>query len=256
MTIVTPEIPVGRMVAEQPRRARLFDRLGIDYCCGGSAPLAWICREKGLDPGDVMRQLAAFDAEGPDDGHDRFDAAGATLVELIDHIVAAHHAYLTRELPRLAAMAREVTAAHGERHAELQELRTVFDSLREELTFHMLKEDKVLFPIIARLEAATEMPQFHCGSVAIPIVAMEHEHNDAGDALARLRALSGGYSPPADACATYRALLDGLAELEADLRRHIHEENNILFPRARAAESALRSGAAESALRSGAADPD
>jgi regulator of cell morphogenesis and NO signaling len=110
----------------------------------------------------------------------------------------------------------------------------------------MLKEEKVLFPVIALFEAATEMPQSECGSVLIPIVVMEHEHNHAGVALARLRTLSDGYRPPPDACPTYRALLDGLAELEADMRLHIHEENNILFPRARAADERLQSAGPES----------
>jgi regulator of cell morphogenesis and NO signaling len=106
--------------------------------------------------------------------------------------------------------------------------------------FHLLKEEKVLFPVIQRLEAAAEMPELHCGSVINAIRVMEHEHDDAGAALARLRALTDRYTPPGDACPTYRALLEGLAELEADLHRHIHEENNVLFPRARAAEEALQ----------------
>jgi regulator of cell morphogenesis and NO signaling len=111
----------------------------------------------------------------------------------------------------------------------------------------MLKEETVLFPIIARLEPASEVAQFHRVSVINPIRVMEHEHDDAGTALARLRALSGDYTPPADACRTYRALLEGLAELEADLHVHIHEENNILFPRACAAAEVSRPVAAESA---------
>jgi regulator of cell morphogenesis and NO signaling len=168
------------------------------------------------------------------------------MVEMIDHIVATHHAYLRRELPRLTALAGLVFGAHGSRHPELKELCGIFDSLREELLLHMLKEEKVLFPIIARLEGASEIPQFHCGSVMNPIRAMEHEHDDAGAALARLREIAGGYIPPADACPSYRALLEGLAELERDLHLHIHEENNVLFPRARAAEDPLSSVAARS----------
>jgi regulator of cell morphogenesis and NO signaling len=113
----------------------------------------------------------------------------------------------------------------------------------------MLKEEKILFPIIARLEVAMEMPELCCGCVGNPIQMMEHEHNDAGVALARLRALTDGYAPPPDACPTYRALLDGLSGLETDLHMHIHEENNMLFPRARAAEGALQAAAAGSDWR-------
>jgi regulator of cell morphogenesis and NO signaling len=246
MTPVTPEMPVGQLVAEDPRRARVFERLGIDYCCRGRTPLDSACREKGLDVAAVLRQLAAAEAEA-EPGHDEHVPVGratATMRELIDHIVTIHHAYLHRELPRLADLADRVVDAHGSRHPELRELREVFLSLKSELRLHMLKEEKIVFPMIARLEVAMEVPELYCGSVGNPILVMEHEHDDAGADLARLRALTDGYTPPPDACPTYRALLDGLAGLEADLHMHIHEENNILFPRARAADGALQAGAA------------
>jgi regulator of cell morphogenesis and NO signaling len=250
MTTLTPEMPVGQLVAEDSRRARLFERLGIDYCCGGRAPLDRACREKGLDVAAVLRQLAAGETGPRDDVHGPFDAATATMGELIDHIVTIHHAYLYRELPRLAALAGQVVGPHGSRHPELRELRDIFNSLKGDLKAHLLKEEEILFPIIARLEAAIERPEFHRGSVMNPILVMEHEHDGAGAALARLRALTDGYTPPADACPTYRGLLDGLAGLEADLHVHIHEENNILFPRARAAEGAWQAAAAWSDRRS------
>jgi regulator of cell morphogenesis and NO signaling len=206
------------------------------------------CREKGLDVAAVLGQLAAGEdeAEPRYDEHGPIGGATATMGELIDHLVTIHHAYLHRELPRLADLAGRVVDAHGNRHPELRELRDVFESLRDELRFHLLKEEKILFPSIARLEVAREVPELYCGSVENPILVMEHEHDDAGAALARLRALTDGYTPPPDACPTYRALLEGLAGLEADLHVHIHEENNILFPRARAAEGALQAAAAGS----------
>jgi regulator of cell morphogenesis and NO signaling len=243
-------MPVGQLVAEDPRRARLFERLGIDYCCKGQAPLDRACRDKGLDIAAVLRQLAAGTAEPPDGEHGPFDAATITMRELIDHIVTIHHAYLYRELPRLAALAGQVVGPHGIRHPELREVRDVFDALKDDLKSHMIEEETVVFPILARLEAEIEGFESH-GGVEDPIRVMEHEHDDAGAALARLRALTGGYTPPADACPTYRALLAGLAELEADLHVHIHEENNILFPRARAAEGVLRAAAPESHGRYG-----
>jgi regulator of cell morphogenesis and NO signaling len=234
--IPTSETPVGQLVATSPRLARFFERLGIDYCCRGTTPLGQACRERGLEVAAVLRQLGFDEDDAPDHG---FDGASALMVELIAHIVAAHHGYLRRELPRLEALADRVVAAHGARHPELHELREVLASLKEELMLHMIKEEKVLFPIITRLEAATEMPQFHSSSIVVPIQVMQHEHDEAGAALARLRALTEGYTPPEDACPTFRAMLEGLAELEADLHLHIHEENNILFPRARATEAAL-----------------
>jgi regulator of cell morphogenesis and NO signaling len=249
MMTLNPETLVGQLVADDPRRARLFERLGIDYCCGGQAPLDHACRQKGLDVTTVLRQLALAELEDLYDGHGEFDASSARMAELIDHIVTTHHAYLRRELPRLRALVGQVVGPHGLRHPELREVRDVFDSLQDDLKFHILKEEKILFPAIARLDAATDVPPIEGSSVIVAIGVMEHEHGDAGAALARLRVLTDGYTPPADACATYRALLDGLAELEADLHLHIHEENNILFPRARAAQDALLDAAAESEWR-------
>ncbi|MHB1557503.1 MAG: iron-sulfur cluster repair di-iron protein [Isosphaeraceae bacterium] len=242
MTTITPETPVGQLVADDPRRAHLFERLGIDYCCGGRSTLDRACREKGLDVAAVLHRLAAGadEAEPYHDEHWAFDEETVTLGELMDHIVMCHHAYLYRELPRLAALARQVVGAHGNRHPELREVRDIFDSLKEDLKLHLLKEEKELFPRIARLEAANRRPGSARGPIGNPILATEHEHEEAGAALARLHTLTDGYTPPADACPTYRALLDGLARLEADLHLHIHEENNILFPRARAIEAALQ----------------
>ncbi len=251
MTILTPEIAVGKLVAERPRRARLFDQLGIDYCCGGRAPLARACAEKGLDVEEVLRKLAALDNENAEVDQ-RDDAIPTTASELADHIVGVHHAYLRRELPRLAELADTVVRAHADRHPELRAVRDVLESLRQELELHMRKEENVLFPIIAQLETATVLPRFHCGSVSNPIQVMEHEHGDTGIALARLRELTDDYTAPADACSSYQALLSGLADLETDLRRHVHKENEVLFPLALAMETALRPCPAD---RPGGSDP-
>src|SRR5262245_23086500 len=155
MRKLTMDSPVGQFVAEHPRLACIFERLGIDYCCGGRATLEEACRAKGLDVATVLSQLNVGEMETSNDEQCEFDGANASMLELIDHIVATHHAYLRRELPRLAGLAGQVVAAHGGRHPELHELRDVFDRLRDELTSHMLKEEKVLFPIIARLESPT-----------------------------------------------------------------------------------------------------
>lgn len=239
MTHFPSDTPVGQLVAERPGRARVLERFGIDYCCGGRTPLDQACAEKGLDVGAVLRELASDDpcVAGPFPDDARTDA---TLGQLADQIVAVHHAYLRRELPRLGALLAKVADAHAERHSELRELQFVFADLRDELESHMLKEEQVLFPIIKRLEAATSMPSLHCGSVNNPILVMEHEHATAGFALQRMRGLTDGYQTPGDACASYRALLHGLADLELDLHRHIHKENNILFPRASTLEASLQ----------------
>jgi regulator of cell morphogenesis and NO signaling len=239
MTTFPSTTTVGQLVTERPGLARVFERLGIDYCCGGRVPLAQACAAKGIDLDAVVRALDSDEPRGLEPGR----ADGTTdlsLGALADQIVTTHHAYLRRELPRLADLAAKVADAHAIRHPALRALCEVFGDLKDELESHMLKEERVLFPIIKQLEAATTLPGLFCGTVNNPIHAMEHEHASAGSALQRLRAMTDGYQPPDDACASYRALLDGLAELEADLHWHIHKENNVLFPGASALEAALR----------------
>lgn len=237
MSILDTQATVGQLVAERPGRSRVFERFDIDYCCGGKKPLEQVCREKGLDLETVASALAAQDAKGID--RDAIDWTTAPLGALADHIVAVHHEYLRQELPRLAGLVAKIADVHGKGHPELLEVRAVFNGLKEELEAHTDKEEQVLFPMIKQLETASEQPQFHCGSVNNPIRVMELEHDDAGAALERLRALTGDYEPPAEACNTYRATLAGLAELEANMHQHVHKENNILFPRASAVEAEL-----------------
>lgn len=236
MTAMNTNVTVGALVAERPARARVFERLGIDYCCGGRKPLAEVCAQRGLDAKALLAELT-LDTE-PADAGER-DWSDAPLAVLCDHIEATHHAYLRFELPRLGAMTRKVATVHGEREPHLRELAGLFGAFHAELDAHMAKEEQVLFPIIRKLEEAHSLPSFHCGSVANPIRMMEHEHDNAGDALARMRALTRDYTPPPEACNTYRAMLDGLQELEKDMHQHVHKENNILFPRAAEREQFL-----------------
>ncbi|MCC6682636.1 MAG: iron-sulfur cluster repair di-iron protein [Phycisphaeraceae bacterium] len=226
---------VGQLVTERPARSRVFQELGIDFCCGGKKPLQEACHAKGLDPQAVLQMLLA--AEQADDSQG-LDAARLSLGELCDHIEQTHHAYLKQELPRLQAMIAKVAAVHGERCPWMRDVHEVFEPFMRELTSHMMKEEQVLFPMIRAMELGKTNAACHCGgTIANPIRMMEHEHDDAGDALRRLRELTDGYSPPADACNTFRAALDGLRELEADMHQHVHKENNVLFPRAMDHES-------------------
>lgn len=236
---LTAETKVGQIVAERIGRAAVLDRWGLDYCCNGGKPLGVACEAKGADVAAVLAALEASDKKDAAEGDDRTDYAAMPASALADHIESTHHAYLKGELPRLWMHLRKVIDVHGDRHPELAEMGETFSGLRAELESHMMKEEQVLFPLIRRLDQAREAFSMHCGSVGNPIRVMEHEHATAGEALARLHSLSDGYRPPADGCTTYRALFDGLARLEFDLHRHIHKENNILFPRAAALEEAL-----------------
>lgn len=237
MSPIALTTPVGQLVVQRPARARVFERFGIDYCCGGQTPLHAACAAGGLDPQDVVRALHEADADLSLTG--ATDWTNASLADLVANIVDTHHAYLRRELPRLTQLVTKVRAAHGARRPELTEVEAVYGDLRAELEAHMMKEERILFPMIETMASGGACATVHCGSVQNPIRVMEHEHDSAGAALARLRELTAGYAPPADACNSYRALLGGLAELEADLHTHIHKENNILFPRAVELEATL-----------------
>ena len=174
---------------------------------------------------------------------DATDWRTASLSALTNHIVDKHHTFMKRELPRLGEFMDKVLGAHGENHPELTEVASVFAALRLEIEGHLMKEEQVLFPMIQKMEITREVGSAHCGSVNNPIGVMEHEHDNAGEALRRLRVLTGDYTPPADGCPTYQALLAGLAAMERDLHEHIHKENNILHPRAARLETALLAAA-------------
>lgn len=237
MNTTTAKKTVGELVCERPGRSRVFEKYGIDYCCGGKRELAQACAKKGVDIDEVLRGLAQADAAA--DPEDAIDCRAMALNTLVEHIVSTHHSYLTRELPRLEDMSAKVAQVHGSTDARLNELAQVVAALAAELRSHMMKEERVLFPIIRELVHADTLPTMHCGTLANPIRMMESEHDTAGGALEDARRLTDGYAPPEWACNTYRALLDGLHDLEADLHLHIHKENNILFPRALELEAAL-----------------
>lgn len=227
---------IGEWVAQRPQTSRVFEALRIDYCCGGGKSLDQACREEKVDPQDVLGQLQ--EAVEADDVEPVQDWASASLSELCDHIEQTHHAYLRTELPRLTELIEKVISVHGSRHPELARLQQTFAGLRDELEPHMFKEESILFPAIRQLERSETLITFPFGTVANPIRMMEHEHDNAANALAKIRHVTDDYRVPDEACNTYRAMLDGLHDLERDLHRHIHKENSILFPRAQKLEVA------------------
>jgi regulator of cell morphogenesis and NO signaling len=232
---ISPSSHVGQIVASQPLLARVFERVGIDYCCGGKRTLADACAAKGLDPATVAVMLeAAAQISG---AKPAVDAATMSLSALADHIEATHHAYLKEELPQLVEKAERVAYKHAWRDPRLPAVAATVQALAGEMFSHMAKEEHVLFPLVRELErdGAVSHP---CGSVANPIRQMEEEHESAGATLARLRELTDGFTPDGEACNTHRAMLAGLAQLEGDLHAHVHKENNVLFPRAIALEAA------------------
>jgi regulator of cell morphogenesis and NO signaling len=230
---------VRDIALESPSSIRVFEEFGIDYCCGGRKSLAEACAAKNLALDEVTTALerAAHTQAPQSEGWD-----AKPLAALAAHIVSTHHAYVYRELPRLAELAKKVVNRHGDTHPELLLIQEKLAELDEELTQHCAKEEVVLFPYIAKLERsiAEQTPKPHScfGTVANPIAMMTQEHDAAGALMAGIREFSNHFTPPAGACPTYHAYYSGLREFEQDLHQHIHLENNILFPRAIALEAA------------------
>jgi regulator of cell morphogenesis and NO signaling len=223
------ETTVGELVRAVPARARLFENLGIDYCCGGKIPLAEACRKKNLDPNTVAAMLAAL--EGASEvAPVNPDAMG--LTELCDHIERVHHDYLREELPRLDFMTRKVAAVHGDHEPRLHDIRHVFESFQAEIESHTREEEETVFPAIRRLESANGNQAEAASALRNTFAKLESEHEQAGAALERFSALTDGYALPDWACNTYRAMFDALDKLEKNMHQHVHKENNVLFTRA------------------------
>ena len=227
---IAPDSTLGDLVLEVPRRARLFEGLRLDFCCGGQRTLAEACGERQLDVGTIVTVLEAFDLDVPVGTPDDHDVGSASISELCDHIVEAHHDPLRRELPRAAELAATVARVHGDDDSRLRELQRVFDGMRSELEGHMAVEEATLFPAC---RAVDERPGSDVSEALL--AAHEGEHAEVGEALVRLRELSDDYRTEQARCGTHRALLESLESVELDLHQHVHEENNVLFPRVRAA---------------------
>ena len=244
MTNIDTEARVRDVVIAHPNLARELEHRNLDYCCHGEQTLADACRVAGLDPAVVVEELRAVARPTRPERWTVLDPAS-----LVDDIERVHHRYLWDELPRLDALLDKVVAVHGARHPELDRVAQAFRALRADLEPHLTKEERVLFPMIRELAAATTRPAFHCGRIANPIAMMTLEHDRAGALLEELRVITDGYRVPADGCSSFRALYEGLARLEADTHLHIHKENNVLFPAVTRLEEQLPNGTVEARAR-------
>lgn len=225
---------LGDLVAEDPRRSRVLEQLGLDYCCNGQRPLEEAAREAGLDIADVRTRLD-MPGEPP-----AVVARDLEMAALAHDIVDTHHAYTWEEMPRLQALVDKVAGVHGDRHPELVEVKETYGRVVAELEPHMTREERVIFPAISRLEKTQAPVRLSSGDFSDSLRELIAEHDVVGDLLGRIRALTNGYTPPEDGCGSYQAMLTGLAHLERDLHEHVHKENNLLFPRVLEMHEGLR----------------
>ncbi|MBI1837634.1 MAG: iron-sulfur cluster repair di-iron protein [Flavobacteriia bacterium] len=224
---------IGELVAQDFRKAEVFKRHGIDFCCRGNVSIDEACAKKNIDAVQLKAELAEIDTQIKDT---TIDFNTWDLSDLANHIVDVHHHYVTQSIPVMYEFMNKVCRVHGDHNPELHEISKYFSEVAEELTMHMPKEEMILFPYIKQLNEANklgltvERPGF--GTIQNPIKMMEMEHISAGNSMEKAKELSNNFTPPEHACATYRVLFSKLAEFEEDLHHHIHLENNILFKKA------------------------
>jgi regulator of cell morphogenesis and NO signaling len=228
---------LGDIVRRNMHTAPVFEKFGLDYCCGGRQTLAEACADRQVDTEGLRTELDILPENGP------LNVDGWKTEFLVEYIVNTHHQYVKHMLPTIAAHATKVAQKHGQAHPEAREIAEIFLQVKLELEQHLMKEERILFPYILQMAAAERDGATAggggFGTVRNPIAMMEQEHDGAGLAFERIRRLSGGYAPPEDACTTFRLLFRELEEFERDLHMHIHLENNVLHPRAIALEEEL-----------------
>lgn len=239
MSTITETKTVKEVAIEFPYSTGVFEKLGIDYCCGGGQSLESACAAAGI----TVKELGELIENAAPQVQQKINWQEKSLSELAQYILDKHHTYTKEALLRIRDLLAKVCSVHGQNHPELLRLKSVFQDLTNELTPHMFKEEQILFPYIFELAGtngrfvAAECP---FGTVANPIQMMKYEHDNAGNLLREMRELSGNYAPPADACISYQTVYQAMIEFEFDLHEHIHLENNILFPRAEELEASIR----------------
>lgn len=224
---------VGEIVAEDYRAAQIFENHKIDFCCNGDRNVQEVAEEKDLDLENLLDEISEAKTRVSGASQD-FDSWPLDL--LSDYIEKTHHRYSEKQIPVIKPYLEKIAQVHGDHHPELFEIKEIFNTISGEMAAHQKKEEIILFPFIKKLVEAEEegkSPEAPMGkSVGDPVDMMTHEHDDQGDAFKKISELSDNYTTPSDGCNTYQVTLNLLKEFEADLHKHIHLENNILFPKA------------------------
>lgn len=229
---ITKNTIIGELVAQNYRTASIFKQNKIDFCCNGNRTIADAAEQKKLDISSLLKDLELA-SSSQSDGNIDFNSWPLDL--LADYIEKTHHRYVEAKIPEIMPYLEKVVRVHGDRHPELFEVFELFNESAGDLAAHMKKEELILFPFVRKMiqaKAKGEKAQAPFGTVQNPIKAMMAEHDNEGERFRTIAALTEDYTPPVDACNTYRVTYALLKEFENDLHKHIHLENNILFPKA------------------------
>ncbi|MFD1629401.1 iron-sulfur cluster repair di-iron protein [Pseudopedobacter beijingensis] len=239
MMTLSKEQTIGEVVAQDFRTAPVFEKYGLDFCCGGNQSIESACDASGVDVESLLTALKQIEGENKSN----IDYNAWPIDLLADYIEKTHHRYVSQQIPLLKAYLEKISNVHGDRHPELLEIKMLFDECAIELTSHMQKEEKVLFPFVRNMVSVKQSADANLtvpfGTVQNPIGMMMHEHDAEGERFRKIAQLSNQYALPADGCSTYKVAMDALKAFENDLHLHIHLENNILFPKAVALEEEL-----------------
>lgn len=223
---------IGDIVTAFPKAMDVFMEFNIDFCCGGNRPLSQALKEKNIDEDEVIEKLNHLYDKYQKKINDEIDMRNTPYDEMIDYIIRTHHAYLKHQLPVLHGLVNKILEVHGKHHGEvLRRVETLFSRLRTELEQHLKKEEEELFPYIRKFQHNPTSENLK--NALAHIDQIESEHTSAGDILKELRNITGQYKTPPGACTTFEMTYRKLEEMEADLFKHIHLENNIMFPRLR-----------------------
>jgi regulator of cell morphogenesis and NO signaling len=232
--------PLSQIVNEQHQTASVFEKYNLDYCCRGGRSLQQACNEDHISLPEVVEELQNIYANKKSE----LDFNKVKLYQLADYIVYTHHSYVKKELPLIISYLEKVSSKHGKRHNELYKVASLVADLSNEMTHHMLNEETIVFPRIKQLEQYSFAPVLYdikyFEYLLLPIIGLEDEHVDVGNMMAEIKKLASNYTPPADACSTFKLLYASLHAFEIDLHHHVHLENSILFPKALSLERKLK----------------
>jgi regulator of cell morphogenesis and NO signaling len=232
-TVPTSEKTIGEIVADDYRTAKVFENHEIDFCCGGKVALRAACMEKGIDLAEITRALDAVKSEPVERSQ---NYASWELPFLADYIINAHHNYIRENTSQLAAYAHKIAEVHGEHHPEVIKIASIFDGIAKDLAAHLREEEEIFFPAIKRVHAARKEgmapEEKDIETIRDSIMKLSQEHEEVGEAIHAIRSLAKDYAIPEDVCNTFVVTYQKFREFEDDLHKHVHLENNILFPKA------------------------